>query len=248
MLVGAVGRYEEALEEQDWETIRVARLEALKVSVIEKLDNLLVVYHPPTNQQYAPRVQRAYNRGMRHFILHNHPNCIDDGYVKWWKDGQGFSAWWAENIIALRSRFPEAKFGLPAMLPGGESDSVQADSWFFFTECEKALEAADFYELECSWGDAYEMRQELYRVDSHCAHYEKPISVVFCNPRHKVSKAEKAEQYLQFCSELSTKEKVFAAFINMLSSSREADKFIVLRGEQVGAPSVIAERIGERDF
>jgi len=243
MIVGAEGRFQEQLQEQDWHTINVARLEALKVSVLGDYKDLFVIYHPETNMEYAKKVDAAYKAGIRYFILHNYPNHVDFGFERWWRTGHEFSGWWGEKALALKEYFDDSKIGLPTMFPGGDVELVQADSWRFFSECQKALSIADFYELECSWNNWYEMRQELCRVDSYCLHYDKPISITFYNSNSHVSKSEKVNQYLQFCEELKRHNKVFVAFVRRLSSAREIDKFLVLRGEQVGSPSVIARKM-----
>lgn len=245
MLVGAEGRYDGLLEEQDWDTIRTARIEAIKVSALQDFKTLFVVYHPPTDLEYARKVQEAYKKGIRYFILHRYPNHIEFGFERWWRSGKVFSNWWADNVKALKRVFPEAKIGVPAMRPGGDSELVQADSWRFFSECGKALMISDFYELECSWNGWYEMRQQLCRIDSYCALYEKPVAVTFYNCNSNIPKLEKANQYVAFCEELKRHDKVFVAFVRRLSSPKETDKFYVLRGEQVGSPSIIAEKLGE---
>lgn len=245
MLIGAEGRYEGLLEVEDWEVIRTARLEAIKVSTLQDFRNLFVVYHPPTDLEYARKIQEAYKKGIRYFVLHQYPNHIDYGYEKWWRTGKAFSEWWVDNALQLKKVFPDAKIGVPAMKPGGDNELIQADSWQFFSECGRALMVSDFYELECAWNGWYEMRQQLCRVDSYCDRYEKPIAVTFYNCNSNVPKKEKAEQYVKFCEELKRHDKVFVAFVRRISSPKGTDRFYVLRGEQVGAPSVIAERMAD---
>lgn len=248
MLVGVEGRYESPLEDADLEVIRWARIEAVKVSVLNNLNGVFTVFNPPTDRQYATKVQRAYCQGIRHFILHKQPNSMDYGYEEWWRTGQDFSEWWVDCVSRLRDRFPDIKMGLPAMKSGADNNLAQADSWDFFTQCESALDSADFYELSMRWTSWREMRQQLWRLDSYQLHYDKPIIITFSNPNSATPKSEKGDQYLSFYKELKGRDNIWAAFSFCISSPLKHHMFETWRGEQTGKPSIIAEIVKNRDF
>lgn len=244
MKLGVVGRYNKALEPADIEAIKVAQIEAVKVRhwTCPALD-LFTVVQPPLNDSALSITETAYESGVRHFIVHRHPNTYACGLGTLWANGRECAEHWIGSCEILREMFPEIQVGFPALRYGG--DVWQIDAEDFWENCQDAVAFADFYEIECWWKNDQERRIQLWRIDSYQRFApKKPIVITFANTNSAVPKRRKAEEYLEFYKELARREDILAGFCFCLSSEEIEHQYITWRSE--GGKMTIPKIIGGR--
>lgn len=252
MLIGVTGRYKAPIEVADIEAIQVAKIEAVKVTYLglEQGTELFTVMQPPSGPGFAPTVEEAYKTGVRWFIIHKHPNRGSEGWGEYWQNGAQFADWWVSVCGQLREKFPEAKWGFPALTQGDRIGSFREDSEKFWKECMDAIEFADFCEVEAWWKKPQGMQESLERIASLVGDWpDKPFTVEFCNYTPVVLKTEKAQQYLAFYDAMAQLPNVKAAFAFCVSSAdSQYHRYVCWRAESgKKVPSVIAEIVGRRE-
>lgn len=254
MLVGAMGRQSEPLNDLDKDVITFAHLDIVQTSYNPTLSDTRLIYHPEADDKCALRVADAYDKGFRYFVIHQCPNSLGGGYREWWWDGKQYGAWWAGIVSQMKKHFPEAKFILPPFWYGRQDNSLFGSAkkinevWKLHSEAiYKAQDTADYYQLRAHWSQRGGMRQAIFRIDSYLAHFDIPVIVIFSNSSAIVSKEDKASEYLEFYRELNNRENVFAALSFCISSPLEEHKFETWRGES-GALNEIPKVIRDRGF
>jgi len=251
MLIGVTGRYREPLEEADIAAIKVAQVEAVKVSCsgLEQQTPLFTVMQPPSGPDFTPAVMAAYMAGVRWFIIHQHPNLGTGGWGEYWQNGTQFADWWISVCDRLRAKLPEAKWGFPALTQGDRIGTFREDSERFWEESQAAIEVADFCELEAWWKKPDGMQESLARIAALAGDWpDNPFTIEFCNYTPVVLKKEKAQQYLEFYDAMAQLPNVKAAFAFCVSSSdTRYHRYVCWRAESgKKVPSVIAEIVGRR--
>jgi len=262
MKIGITGRHEDLLGEKDWEIIDAAKIEALKLSDLDNRDygQLLVIFCAPTAGWGMPEeyvgltkelLQEAWNKGIRHFIIHDSPNTAAFGFGVGWANGTEFANWWREVQERLAGILPGAKWGVPACEPGPSFSTTKGNSEDFLEEMMAILEpTVDFYSLRWHWRNREEMRVGMWRIDSYTQRWPSTqVLIEFCNPNSTVSKEDKGKEYLEFYHSLSRKPNILAACAFCISSENASHKYVTWRGESSTAPrNVIHKIVGGRDF
>lgn len=256
MKLGVCDRSGGPLEPADLNVIKLARIEAVRiVNIPDSLPDCHCFYNAPTNgvadadlfaSFVTPLYQEAYDKGARYFTIHRTPNTEKNGYRVGWNNGVEYTKWWIEVYNALSTALPDCKWGFPAMEPGENIGTVQADAEKFIKECTEAIELADFYDVKWVWKTPGEIEVGLWRIDSYTLRFrDKPMVVLFNNANSTTPKTEKAEQYLHFYNELSDRNNVIAAFAYCISSTNPLDKYLTWRGES-GNLNALPRIIGRR--
>lgn len=247
MHYGVVGRNGEPLRQADITAMMLADVSAAKLDTLGKHDGLFVVFQPPSGDGYAPAVQEAYEKGIRWFLIHRHPNSMEHGLGTYWRNGKEFAEWWIDVWGALTQHFPEAKWGMPAMKPGEKIGTFQEDAEAFFAEAQSAVTAADFIEVECQWKTERERKIELWRLDSYMLrNTDKQFIVEFCNMNSNMSKEDKGFEYIKFYKALEERG-VHAAFSYCVSSAHQlTSRCVCWCGEKAGLPTAIPKILGDR--
>ena len=242
-----VGRQGEPLQQEDIDALTRARIECLKSFCLEPSTDILTIIQPPSNDDFAGIVRDAYAMGARWFLVHRHPNRVEQGLGHYWTNGKEFAEWWIWVRDSLAEDLPEAKWGVPAMRPCKDLGSMFAGSEQFFADCSEALERADFFEIETRWRREDDIPVSLWRIDSYqrkCPHI--PAIINFCNTNANVAKDQKAGQYLEFYNALKTRSNIMAGLIFCVSSPNPNHKFVTFRGEgrkkQNGIPAILGDR------
>jgi hypothetical protein len=247
MLIGVAGRFGAPLEKLDNEAIEEAQVEAIKVTHWEQPIGVFTVLQPPADETAVPMAERAYRHGVRYITIHEHPNACTSGWSQGYKNGLEFSRGWIAAYKEAKKLFPNARLGFPACRPGEEMRAFQADAERFFRGCTDAVNAADYYELECLWRTPSEMKVQLWRIDSYRMKLPgKELFVTFANTHPNVPKAEKAEEYLDFYDALSQRGEVKAAFAFCISSPDHKHRPLTWRSESGKTRDIIPTIVGQR--
>ncbi len=269
-LAGLHGRADGRLQDADFAVIAQARVEAVKLlssAAPEDVDRLRAL-----NPQmfilvrlfadFKGRVVRAedfatwlsydmsqfYQRGVRHFEIHNEPNLKLEGWTVSWQNGREFAAWWLTVRNRLKALFPEARFGWPGLSPDGFPLPERANDLRFLDEAQDALRAADWIGLHCYWQTEAEMRAPaggLGHLEYRRRFPEKLLFITeFSNPAPGVDLRVKGAQYVKYYQLLRHVPGLGAAFSFVASASanfpHEAWR------DEAGRASAIVDVVGQR--
>ena len=70
------------------------------------------------NEDIRDGAIRFYNKGYRHFEVHNEPNLPSEGLGVVWNNGADLGAWLVQFIAVAKAQMPDAKFWFPGFSPG----------------------------------------------------------------------------------------------------------------------------------
>ncbi len=262
----------EALREDDFRAIEVAKLEAVKISLEEPEETvdrlrginpgMLLVVRLTTDlskeaistSQFLtaiePNMGRLYTQGIRYFEVHANPNLQIEGWQRSWPDGAGFSGWFLDVLASLRRIYPDARFGFPGLAPGEPISGWREDPDHFLNRAEPAVAAADWVGVNCSWTNTAQIESVSggRRFESYRLRFPDKLLFIteFNNPASLVSPQTKAHQYLEFYRLLRRRDGIGAAFSYALSASVGHDAVVWRRkAEGIG---LIPEFVGGRGF
>jgi murein DD-endopeptidase MepM/ murein hydrolase activator NlpD len=243
-LLGVHGRADGALQEADFAPIREARVEAVKlltwarnedIDRIRQINPKTFIFariftHIGAPDQQAPffisetqeGVDRFYRMGVRHFEIHNEPNLMDEGWMKSWKDGREFNAFWMQVRNTYKQKYPDALFGYPGLSPDGFPMPSRYNDIRFLDESQEACNTADFICLHSYWLDENMMNSP--QAGRYYTEYRRlfPSKLLFLtefsNPM-AIDRRAKGQQYLRFFQSVRNVPGLGAAFSYLLSAS-----------------------------
>lgn len=70
------------------------------------------------NEDIRDGAMRFYNKGYRHFEVHNEPNLQQEGMGVVWNDGAELGTWLVQLVTVAKAEMPQAKFWFPGFSPG----------------------------------------------------------------------------------------------------------------------------------
>jgi hypothetical protein len=224
--VGLHARNDRLFTEADYELIRRARIETLKI--MSSTDTPVYVRLRKENPDlelivrlYDDRIRRDSRPSPADFVtkmvpiiertrpyavkyeIHNEPNH-QEGIEGWGaadENARAFLAWYMQVLVALKQACPWAAFGFPGLAPGHRDLS-----WLDI--CQEAIRASDWLGCHCYWqydnmmNDQWGLRFKL----CHQRFPEKQIEVTeFGNstPPEQVSREQIAMQYTKYYQELN---------------------------------------------
>jgi len=271
-LIGAHGRVGGRLEDEDIETIIIARLEAVKLGLSETKETIerLRAINPAMFlavrltadfsgdgvsadsfvSKVAPYMGRLYRLGIRYFEVHANPNLQLGGWQRSWRGGEEFGCWFQKVVRTLQDPYPEARFGFPGLSPGGALSGWRVDVERFLADAEQAVLLADWVGVNCYWTESTGMKahqggrlHEEYRL-----RYPNKLLFIteFSNPSMRVNSRIKGQQYLDYYRMLRDTPGIGAVFAYTLSAVDGHDA-MVWRNED-GGINQIPRVIGDRDF
>jgi hypothetical protein len=164
-----------------------------------------------------------YERGVRHFEIHNEVNLRMEGWTVSWQNGREFGAWWLAVRRSLKTLYPEALFGWPGLSPDGFPMPERTNDMRFLDEAVEAVQAADFLCVHCYWRDEAEMNApsggQSWR-EYRRRYPEKLLFITeFSNPTPNTSLESKGEQYARYYQGLRNEPGLGAAFAFVSSTS-----------------------------
>jgi hypothetical protein len=186
-LIGLHGRSDGELAAPDYEVVRSAKLEAVKLTshatpaTVERLrqinPNVFILIRPLVDFNQAGGGTRSvsprnffdwtaddldrllsYDPALRYVEIHNEPNVTLEGLTANWADGYEFGQWFLEVLNLYRRRFPDALFGFPGLSPGPTSPAVgRFSSELFIQQAAQAAQQADWVGIHAYWVNEREL-------------------------------------------------------------------------------------------
>jgi hypothetical protein len=244
-LAGLVARPDGLMHQADWDVVREARIEALKVrtttppDVVSRalVDNpsMLVIANLGMDfrgrmiapAEFARIVENdaaeLYDQGVQYFEIHNEPNLVVEGYGSAWRDGYEFGQWFLQVTGYLRPRLPMARFGWPGLSLGPKIDGMRGDALRFLEEASAIIPQAEWIGCHCFWQDEAGMMSVDGGVGYKLYRDEWPSRLLmiteFSNTSPAVSAEERGRQYATYFQLLHGQEGIGAAFASVVSSS-----------------------------
>lgn len=244
-LVGVHGRADGPMEDSDWAMIKIAQIEALKLtsaSAPEDVDRALQI-NPKMfilarlRQDFRTKLlspsdfvrwvesdaQALYERGVKYFEIHTEPNTASEGWGISWRDGREFGDWFLQVIGQLRVKLPDAKFGWPGLSPGAGVEGQRMDDNVFLDEAADAIKHADWLGCHCHWQTDDELLSAGGGLgyQHYQNHYPEKLVFIteFSNPSPVVPAETKGWQYVRYYQLLRSQLGLGAAFAFALSAS-----------------------------
>ncbi len=224
--IGLHARNSMVFPEHDYELVRRARIETLKMlSIVEpSVYARLRQEHPDIEfivRLYDDRLNRDSRPSPAHFVtrmvpiinrlkpyatkfeIHNEPNHVQgiEGWGPSDDSARSFRSWYLQVLSALRSACPWAQFGFPGLALNYPHRDL---AWLDI--CRDAIEASDWLGCHCYWqygnmmSDNWGLRFKLY----HQRFPDMQIEITeFGNSTPNLPREEMAQQYVQYYQELN---------------------------------------------
>jgi N-acetyl-anhydromuramyl-L-alanine amidase AmpD len=224
--VGLHGRNDTLFTRQDYELVKRARIETLKMmsqtdpSVFARLrkenpqiefivrlyDDRFNPNSRPTPAQFAAKmtpIMRNLRPYAVKFEIHNEPNHATglEGWGASDNHARSFNSWYMQVFVRLKRACPWAKLGFPGLALNNPHRDL---SWLSI--CRNSIEASDWLGCHCYWqynnmlNDAWGLRFKLY----HRRFPNKQIEITeFGNSTPNLSWDEMANQYARYYQELN---------------------------------------------
>jgi len=232
------------VDDADLQVINSSRIEAVKIpssasgDVIDRLINnkpdifiMCQLILPDSRSFYStsewleiatPFAQMMYSRNVRFFEVHKLPNLNEFGYGKYWQSGKDFSMWWKVVVDKLREQMPDAKFGFPALSPGGQVNGFKADADVFLEQSDDVICSADWLGMVSYWSSSEEMdypEKGAYYQKLRKYYPDKLLMVSgFGNIDPYADAKEKGTQYSSYYQKLRRVPGIGAAFADSVYS------------------------------
>jgi hypothetical protein len=207
-LIGLHGRSDGELQPPDYEVVRSAHLEAVKLTThatlatVDKLrkinPNMFIMLRPMVDFRQGKSVRAvapqdfvnwtaddldrlmSHDQTLRYVEIHNEPNVTLEGLGTNWKDGYEFGDWFLTVLGLFRRRFPNALFGFPGLSPGPTSDAQgRLSSDIFLQQATTAAQQADWVGLHAYWVNERELSDVSLGLDFARYRERFPEKVLF---------------------------------------------------------------------
>ena len=224
--VGVHARNDVRFADGDYQLIRTARIETLKlmshtdISAYRRLrgdfpnlemivrlfdDRVRKGYRPEPGSfvgRMLPVIQSLKPYAVK-FEIHNEPNHVDgiEGWGASDADARSFLPWYMSVLQSLKRACPWAKFGFPGLALNYPHRDLE-----WLSACQEAVRASDWLACHCYWqygnmlSDDWGLRFKLY----HQRFPDKPIEITeFGNSTPNLAPEEMASQYIRYYQELN---------------------------------------------
>lgn len=267
--VGLNARHAVHFTEADYELIRRARIETLRIlsltdlSVYRRLrqenpdlefivrlyDDRIARDSRPSPSAFVARMVPVIEQLRPYatkFEIHNEPNYRDglEGWGSSDESARAFLAWYMPVLRTLKQLCPWAEFGFPGLAP-------RHRDLFWLEICQEAVHASDWLGCHCYWqydsmkSEQWGMRFTLY----HERFPDKRIEITeFANatPSGEVSAERIAVQYVNYYQELSQYPYLGSACAFIASSPEpQWEQFVWM--EENGRMRPVVEYVGDMD-
>ena len=234
------------LDDPDLQVINSGRIEAVKLPSLasgETIERLLInkpdifvmsqLVLPDSRSFYStsewlelalPFAQMMYSRNIRYFEVHKLPNLNEFGYGKYWQSGKDFSMWWKTVVEKLREKLPDAKFGFPALSPGGQVNGFRADAKVFLEQADDVIQLADWIGLNSYWSNKEEFNHPEKGINYQQLRKYYPEKLLFVtgfgNIDPYADAKQKGAQYASYYQKLRRTPGIGAAFADIVYSDK----------------------------
>jgi hypothetical protein len=170
-LVGLHARNDVRFKEQDYELIRLARIETVKMMsftdadvyarlrrenpeirfIVRLYDDRINVNSRPSPAQFLAKMLPVINRLRAYatkFEIHNEPNHVDgiEGWGASEESARAFRSWYVEVLQSLKKACPWAQFGFPGLALNHPHRDLE-----WLEVCRDAILASDWLGCHCYW-------------------------------------------------------------------------------------------------
>jgi hypothetical protein len=184
-LIGLHGRADGELLGPDFDIVRRARVEGVKltshatdesVKALKAINpGVFIIVRPITSfvddergrhispddfvNDTANDLQRMFDADptIQLIEVHNEPNLVIEGLNGSWGNGREFSTWFDRVVQLYRERWPDKKFGFPGLSPGITMHNVRQDMRQFLGEAALSMARADWIAVHGYWINEREM-------------------------------------------------------------------------------------------
>jgi murein DD-endopeptidase MepM/ murein hydrolase activator NlpD len=205
-------------------------------------------------ERASPDLESYLKVGVRYVEVHGEPNRADRGAGVSWQDGAAFNMWFEEICAVMRERFGEAiRLGFPALAPShgpypDPTAAIPEDP--FLSQCERALQVADWIALHVFWRTVEEMRGfdgGMRCLRRYLEHFPEQHFIVtaFANVNPDLSPRVRGEQYAEFLTLMAQYDRVLGASGYLLRSSDR--RYSPLAWTQIeGEPTAVLAELAAR--
>lgn len=269
-LAGLAARPDGGMAQADWDVVRAARIEAIKISastppaVIQQALGINPIMFVMANLSLnfggriispAEFVRRVENEakafsdlGVDYFEIHSEPNLVAEGFGSSWRDGYEFGQWFLQVVGQLRPKLPQARFGWPGLSLGPRVDGMRSDALLFLEEAGTVISQADWIGCHCFWQDDGGMMALDGGLGYKLLRDEWPSTPLmiteFSNTSPDVPAEEKGRQYARYFQLLHDQPGIVAAFASVVSA-HSGYRYEVWRSE-AGEVSPIVREVASR--
>lgn len=268
--VGLHGRADGRMQAADFDTVRFAKIEAVKlldtadpldVDVLKSIKSdmfiLVRLFEDFRNRIISPgdfvswkidKIRQFYNKGVRYFEIHNEPNLILEGLGTTWNNGFGFTNWFNTVYSLLKNVFPDVQFGFPGTSPGATIPGIRMDNKTFLDQCNSALQKADWIGVHSYFVNDNELTEEINGKTYSYYTIRYPVKALFItefsNPFSLVDKRTKGNQYVRYYKEIQKVSQIGAAFSFVSSASADflSETWRLENGEQTEITAIVGNR------
>jgi len=184
-LIGLHGRADGEMLPPDFDIVRAARVEAVKLtsSATEASVKSLRAINPGvfimvrpivsfvenerprriSPDQFvewtAPNLQRLFDAdpSIQYIEVHNEPNLTIEGLGGSWNNGREFASWFDRVVDLFRQRWPDKKYGFPGLSPGASMQNIRQNMRQFLGEAALSAARADWIAVHGYWISDREM-------------------------------------------------------------------------------------------
>ena len=277
-LIGLHGRADGEMLRPDFDIVRSARIEAVKLtshataSTLEALRalnrGLLIVVRPiesffdddrPRRITAAEFVERTsadlqrlfdYDSSIQYVEVHNEPNLVLEGQGGSWNNGGEFGSWFNDVVALYRKQWPYKKYGFPGLSPGGSIGGVRSGMKQFLAGVELAATRADRIGIRGYWQTE---RGMTANDDGFTWRYYRqlfPDKLMFITEFGNPTqpKTQVAQQYARYYGILRHVSGLGGAFSYIVSTSDPTESARWAWRDEAGNDVGIAHEIGLRRF
>ncbi|MBI3363156.1 MAG: hypothetical protein HY023_18800 [Chloroflexi bacterium] len=245
-LIGLYGRGSGEMEGSDFEIMRTARIEAVKLIAHHNAPSrdgslavnpgMFFIFRPTISfeqrvispAEFVSSVEGDYNRavfeyGIKYLEVHNEPNIGEFGSYAAWSNGKQFGDWFLEVLKLLRPKYPGVQLGFPGLSPGFGFDfpPKRLESNQFLREAAFAARQADWIGVHNYWGNRGGMfgPGDGWYWNTYKAMFPRKVLMIteFGNPFQ--DPAEVGDQYSRYYGLLRKEQWMAAAFSYIVSNN-----------------------------
>lgn len=202
----------------DWTVVNAIRKIKQTMFIYARVMGSIYIGEHKTGRQFVEAEEHSiaalYAYGVRYFEIHNEPNLYStsdpagpkEGFgVMWGREdsirlpGEEYADWWLDALDYISPRYPQARWGFPAMSPGNEIPNLRYSGYKLLEGARRAVLAADWQAVHSYWGFGRRELDSLNEIDQFASQTAKMVFVTeFSNPDPSVTKEAKGYQYENF--------------------------------------------------
>lgn len=159
-----------------------------------------------------PAFKQHVDAGVSYFEVGHAPNLYSAGCYLSWTTGAEFGHWWLDVVNGLKVDVSQARFGIPAPMPGGSITGQRMDEVTFLEGADEMMLSADWIGVPCTWSTEAEMLDDNKgRYYSTMRRYY-PNQVLFITEFGNINPAQSDQEIQNFYKKIAQVPGIGAAF------------------------------------